>query len=88
MSTMNGTASGSELNVYSNIIKLSEINNEKELLKNVKDVHDGFDGYRECFPAELNFSDNKDTNISGRLQPARSDDWSNRSDKRWRSPGG
>ena len=64
MSTMNGTASGSELNVYSNIIKLSEINNEKELLKNVKDVHDGFDGYRECFPAELNFSDNKDTNIS------------------------
>ena len=61
---MNGTSSGSELNVYSEITKLSEINNEKELLKNVEGVHDGFDGYRECFPVELNFSDNKGTNIS------------------------
>jgi len=61
---MNGTASGAELCISTNFVKFSEINNEKEFLEIVKQVHEVFDEYRECLPAELNFSDNKDRNIN------------------------
>ena len=61
---MNGTASGAELCISTNFVKFSKINNDKALLEIVKQVHDVFDEYRECLPAELNFSDNKDSNIN------------------------
>ena len=64
MTIMNGTASGAELCISTNFVKFSEINNEKEFLEIVKQVHEVFDKNRECLPAELNFSDNKDSNIS------------------------
>ncbi len=61
---MNGTASGSELNIISSPHKLNEINNEKKLLKEFKAIHNSFDEYRETFPVDLSFSDNKDSKIS------------------------
>jgi len=61
---MSGTATGSELNIHYTHFKLNQIKNEKKLLEQIKEVYNSFDEYRECFPVDLKFNDDKGSEIS------------------------